>query len=75
MRDPFAGMPACVICGGERKVLTFGLRRVQKVRLRNGEPYWTSRGVGSIDLCEKCWERFAKPRMRTAMAQDQEALT
>jgi hypothetical protein len=53
----------CDICarvdGVNARVQRFGL--VKSVEI---DGHRTSRGAGCIDLCNRCWEHYAKPRRR-----------
>jgi hypothetical protein len=57
----------CDICGipgsDKNAVLRFGLRRMVTKKV-GGK--WTSRShaSGSLDVCNECWEKYAKPRMQ-----------
>lgn len=57
----------CDICGipssPKNEVLRFGLRRMT---IKKVDGKWTSRAhaSGSLDVCNECWKKFAKPRMQ-----------
>jgi hypothetical protein len=62
-----ADWKTCDICGipdsQKNRVLRFGLRRMTMAKGPTG--IWGSRAnaAGSLDVCNECWEKFARPRM------------
>jgi hypothetical protein len=56
---------ACDVCKFYRpSVETFGLRRQIPRGKIDGVLHWTTAGAGSLELCDECWSKIGKPKMR-----------
>jgi len=58
---------ACDICRvptfDKDPVTRYGLRAYKARKSESGHWSAATRMAGSIDICQKCWDRIAKPRM------------
>jgi hypothetical protein len=62
--EPFEAVDTCDVCLGEgRKTIQFALHRAVR-RASSSGTFASSSTFGSILLCEKCWRRIGRPRMR-----------
>lgn len=53
----------CDICGfirGRGQIRRYSLH----YSFRTDPKHWSSATRGAMDICESCWERVAKPKMR-----------